>query len=385
MTAEVVRRAHVANATLSPSELSRAVARPLPIDRAERLIEEMLEVDQAVLFASARGALAAAVGVLARKGTVALPAYTCVAVANAIRSGDATPIYVDVDQRGLVPVDRWPDADLVLVQDTYGFVSEPPAGRRVVRDCAHRVDLVQTRGCLCRITSFEHSKWLTSGQGGLAVTEDADLARAMRQLRDQRTEPSETIKHAGVTLATLVAGRLQFQGRSRPAYWVRRVPEAFAPDRLRGQSRTELNGEGVAPPLLGRPNRVVARLIVSQLRQLQAVSESRSQVVALYDRIAGMHRDAVPLVRYPLLVGDPHAVESRFVKGGWDVSGRWFNAPLHPVGANAERLGFNPGSAPQAERLAASVINLPTHPLVSEKDATRLIELALEVEALPVA
>lgn len=385
MPTGVVRRAHVANATLSPSEITRAVARPLAIDRAEHMIEEMLGVDNAVLFASARGAVAAAVGVLAPKGTVALPAYTCVAVANAIRSGHATPIYVDVDQRGLVPADRWPDADLILAQDTYGFVSDAPAGRPVVRDCAHRADLVQTRGSLCRITSFEHSKWLTTGQGGLAATEDAELARAMRQWRDQRTEPSQTLKHAGVTLSTLVAGRLQFHGRGRPAYWVRRVPASLAPDRLRGQSEAELNGNGVASPLLGRPNRIVARLMVGQLRQLRAVGEKRSHIVALYDRVAGVRRDALPLVRYPLLVGDPNAVESRFVEGGWEISGRWFNAPLHPFGANAERLGFHPGSAPRAEGLAASVINLPTHPLVSERDATRLIELALEANARPIA
>ena len=35
------------------------------------------------------------------------------------------------------------------------------------------------------------------------------------------------------------------------------------------------------------------------------------------------------------------------------------------------------------ERLAATVVNLPTHPLVSEEDARRMIDLALKNGARP--
>jgi dTDP-4-amino-4,6-dideoxygalactose transaminase len=136
----------------------------------------------AVVFANARGALAAAIVALAPSGLVAVPAYTCVAVPDAVTRARGELVYADVDGRGLVPAGGWPASDVALVQDTYGFVSELPDDRHVVCDSTHRADLVLRggRGAV-RVTSFEHSKTLSAGQGGLAVTDDPDLARRMRE------------------------------------------------------------------------------------------------------------------------------------------------------------------------------------------------------------
>jgi perosamine synthetase len=377
-----VRRAHVPNTTLTPQEVVRAWASPLPVDSAERQIESMLGFP-AVLFASARGALASAIATLASSEGVVIPAYTCAAVANASISAGHLPAYVDVDDRGLVPSESWPKGRLAIVQDTYGSQAPTPEAL-VIRDDAHGLLLQLVAASSVTITSFEHSKSLSAGQGGLALTTDGELAAELRRVRDQAAAPTRRSRHVLFTLLTLATGRLEYQGRHRFADPFGRIAYRVDLSRLAGQSQLELQGSGVDAHLLGRPNPSVARLMVGQLRRVHSIGAHRSRIVELYDRAAGIERPAESLVRYPMVVSNPAAFEDRLLQHGWDVRGRWFSAPLHPAGANLERLGYERGSAPVAERLAATVVNLPTHPLVSDQDARSLIELALECDAQPI-
>jgi dTDP-4-amino-4,6-dideoxygalactose transaminase len=371
----------VANATLSWRELVHALARPLGVEEAERRIAGQVKGGHPVLFASARGALAAAVRALAQGGRVAVPAYTCIAVPNAVRSGGAHPLFADVDALGLVPPDGWPACDAVIIQDSYGFDAEGLADRIVIRDAAHRPRLDPGKHDAVVVSSFEHSKWLCAGQGGLAVTRDAALATQLRALRDGHSVQHSRLTHGFVTLLTLAAGRLQYGGHGRLARPLRRVAIRLAPERMAGQCFSELAGEGVDPALLGRPNGTVARLIISQLARRERVSAHRARIVALYDIEAGVRRPPLPLLRYPLRVDRPERFERELRQHGWDLSGRWFRSPLHPGEEIPPAYGFDPHRAPEAVRLAGSVVNLPTHPLVDERDARTLVRLALDAGA----
>ncbi len=154
----MMRRVHVPNATLGWSDLLHALARPLDVTEAERAIERLTGAPHAVLFATARAAIAAAVASLAPGGRVALPAYTCIATADAVLHAGAEPVYADVDERGIVPADGWPDSDIVLVQDTYGFTAGFPEGRTAIRDAAHRADLLLNVTGSAVISSFGAGK-----------------------------------------------------------------------------------------------------------------------------------------------------------------------------------------------------------------------------------
>ena len=317
-----VRRAHVPNPTVTQREALAALGSPLPVESAERQIETMLGFS-AVLFASARGALTAAIATLASSEEVAIPAYTCAAVANAVISAGHVPLYVDVDEGGLVRSESWPEGRLALVQDTYGFRAPTPPNHLVIRDSAHRLILDTVADSSVTVTSFEHSKWISAGQGGLALTTDPDLAVELRRLRDQAGRQTSRLRHVFFTLLTLTTGRLEYRGRPRSADPFGRIAYRVDTDRLRGQSELELRGSGVDPQLLGRPNSSVASLMVSQLRQVDRIGTHRSGIVALYDRAAGFERSVDPLVRYPMLVSEPDVFEGRlleqagtFVAGG---------------------------------------------------------------------
>ena len=124
--------------------------------------------------------------------------------------------------------------------------------------------------------------------------------------------------------------------------------------------------------------------MVSQVRRAAGLSAHRARIVSVYDRRAGIQRGAEPLVRYPLIAEDPDRFEAALERAGWDVRGRWFNGPVHPRSSDLAALGYQPGSAPNAERLAATVVNLPTHPLISSQAAEALIDAAIAAGAEPV-
>jgi dTDP-4-amino-4,6-dideoxygalactose transaminase len=380
----VGRRAHVPNATLSVRELLRGFARPMDTETAERFAADALGAPAAVLFASARGALAAALASLHPNPRVAIPAYTCIAVPNAVFSAGGTPVYVDVDERGLVPAASWPEADIVMVQDTYGARAPIPADRLVVRDASHCAHDLSLEAAQITVTSFEHSKGLAVGRGGVALTTDPAAADAMRAFRDAIPPAAGRIRDLAATAVIRQAGRWHWQGRSRAAGRMRRAARLLDPDRLAGQSRSELAGRGVPSQLLGRPDRAAARLICSQLARAERVAEHRRRVVSIYDERAGVGGEAMPLVRYPMWAEDPSRVEAAVASTtGWDIGGRWFASPLHPPAADPDSFGFVAGAAPTAALLARTVINLPTHPLVTERDAVTLVSAALAAGARP--
>ena len=314
--------------------------------RAEEVLASLLGVGDVVLFASARGALSACIRALAAGKDVALPAFTCAAVPNAALSAGSSPVYVDVDSRGLVPADAWPAGPLPVVQDTYGFEVEGPVGRTFIRDSAHRAYPLRLAGAVVAVTSFEHSKALSAGRGGLAATDDLELAATLRQLRAGAATDRRRVRRHAVTVATYAMGRFDSAGRHRAAELFRKVAWHLDESRLLGQSTSELAGHGVDRWLLGEADPIVAHLMVSQVRRGAGLSAHRARIVSVYDQRAGIQRRAEPLVRYPLIAEDPDRFEAALERAGWDVRGRWFNGPVHPRTSDLSALGYKPGTAP---------------------------------------
>ena len=375
-----VRHAHVPNASLSFRELAVALLRPMSIEEAEVEAARLFPDHHAVAFASCRGTLAAATAVLAPSGKVGIAGYTCTAVPNGVISGGGSPIYVDVDGTGLVPTSAWPAADALIVQDTYGFRSPVPTGRTVIRDAALCADgFGCDEGVTVSVTSFEHSKALSAGQGGLALTRVGDVADgcgagAIRHPATGAVPPTQCSPWSSCSAAacSIEATRSAAWGGGCSEQW----PQLRGgPDRQRAARR------GVDPMLLGRPSRCAARLMILQLTRAPALAAHRSHIVGIYNDRAGVGGQALPLSRYPMTVSDTSAFASAMRSAGWALGSPWFNAPLHPARALPQDFGYRVSADSGASRLAETVVNLPTHPLVSAGDADELIGIALAVGA----
>ncbi len=176
--------------------------------------------------------------------------------------------------------------------------------------------------------------------------------------------------------------RLEYRGVGVPAFGITGVRRLIEANRLREEQESELALYVVVPSTLGRPDSSTARLVTTQLRRVSTVAEHRAHVVGLYDRAAGLSRPPEPLLRYPMTVDDPPALHERLRSAGWDVAGRGLSR--RPTTDPVE-CRYQPGTAPYSEQLSATAVELPTHPLVRDEDAGRLIALALEAGARPVS
>ena len=126
---------------------------------------------------------------------VALPAYVCRSVWDAITLARCTPVLVDSDWETLAPsLDevRAARPDAVLVAHLAGVRSPVEhflgQGWLVIEDCAQRIELqdrpAQPDPDHARLYSFEATKVITCGEGGALAVQSGELFEAARRLRD---------------------------------------------------------------------------------------------------------------------------------------------------------------------------------------------------------
>lgn len=117
---------------------------------------------------------------------VLVPAFTFIATASAVLRVGARPVFGDVDDDGLLDLDRAPRADAVIAVGLYGRVLDAGAlGIPVIEDCAQSLSAPRA-GSLGRASccSFDPTKTLSApGSGGALLTDDAALAGRVRELR----------------------------------------------------------------------------------------------------------------------------------------------------------------------------------------------------------
>jgi dTDP-4-amino-4,6-dideoxygalactose transaminase len=151
---------------------------------------------------------------------VVCPSFSFIATANAIRYCGATPVFADVSAQdgNLTPesvtavlTER---TKAVLVVHQGGQPADVPAIRNAVGDvpvvedaaCAAGATLhgnpVGT-GALLAAWSFHPRKLLTTGEGGMVTTDDAEWAARIRRLREHGMTVSAADRHAAGTKVLL--------------------------------------------------------------------------------------------------------------------------------------------------------------------------------------
>jgi dTDP-4-amino-4,6-dideoxygalactose transaminase len=146
---------------------------------------------------------------------VIVPSLSFIATANAVRYVGAQPVFADVDltTQNLVPETVEPRLTdrtrAVIVVDQAGVPADldgiralcEPRGVFVVEDAAcaagstYKGRPVGARSALAAY-SFHPRKLLTTGEGGMLVTPDAQVATLLRRLREHGMDVSATRRHA---------------------------------------------------------------------------------------------------------------------------------------------------------------------------------------------
>lgn len=228
-------------------------------------------------------------------------------------------------------------------------------GFRVVEDASHAIG-ARYRGAPVgagtqsdlTVFSFHPVKIITTGEGGMVVTNRDDLAAAVRLLRSH-----------GIT---------------------------------RDPSRMEKADEGpwyyeqVDLGLNYRLTDIQSALGASQMDRLEAFIERRHRAADRYDRaLAGLPLelpirpagDRSALHLYPVVVTrEPRAKERRRVFDALRAAGIAANVHYLPVSLQPHyrRLGFKPGHCPAAERYYDGAISLPMFPGLTDADQDRVVD-----------
>jgi perosamine synthetase len=140
---------------------------------------------------------------------VIVPSFTFIAAANAIRYEGATPVFVDIDPSTLnIDPARVEDAitahtRAILVVHTFGVPAEMDALEEIAQRYRLRIleDACEAIGATYRekkvgtfgaagVFAFYPNKQITTGEGGMIVTADAQMAERVRALRNQGRYPS---------------------------------------------------------------------------------------------------------------------------------------------------------------------------------------------------
>ena len=325
---------------------------------------------------------------------IVVPGFTCFAVPNAIRFAGAKPVYADIapGSYNLDPANVeeaiTSRTKALLIQHTFGLpapVSELLAVAakhklHVIEDCAHTLGSTYEGRSLGTFghAAFFSSQWskpYTTGLGGIALTQDSELAERLSQLQNEFLEPSWAAK-----LRISIQYQVYQRFFSPRVYW-------WAQDLLRGAGRlglliassSEPELHGVMPQdhhwRMGRPQQQAG---LRQLVNVPSNQRHRRKLATIYDKGLKESKWRVPtrskqtvLLRYPVQVRNKNELLQMARRERIEL-GSWFDTPLHGSRLSEHHMaGYTLGQCPNAEAAAAEVVNLPLHNRVTPAEANR--------------
>ena len=195
------------------------------------------------------------------------------------------------------------------------------------------------------VFAFYPNKQITTGEGGVVVTDDPVLASTFHSLRNQ--------------------------GRDEDGTWLRHVRLGYN----------------------YRLDELSAAIGVAQLERLEELAEGRARVARVYEG-ALASQDWVRLPRaapgetvdwFVYVVRLDGAVDRAMVIRDLDalgVASRPYFSPLHLQPFYVETFGYRPGDFPITERVAASTLALPFSARLSDEDVRYVAEALIEVVGL---
>lgn len=266
---------------------------------------------------------------------VILPSYTCDALLNAVLYLNAQPKIVDVEyETGNISPDEVKKnitarTKAIIVPHSFGFPARIDQivsfGIPVIEDCAVSIGAkyknknVGSFG-LISVCSFYATKMLTTGEGGMILTDDEGIAAVVRELRDY-------------------TGHLEF--RVRYNYKMTDIAAAMGIIQLKKLDSF-----------------IVKRILLAD-RYTSLLRKYPDLILPDYDRNGMCPVFYRYIVKIP---GRDVEMVRNIMKEKGIFCGRAVLQPLHRL------LGLPCEGYPNSEKLAQDVISLPIYPSLSEED-----------------
>lgn len=335
------------------------------VDKFEKAITEFVGAEYAVAVSSGTAALHTAMYAIgiAPDDEVIVPTMTFVATANAVVFQGGRPVFCDVDADRLlidpnqVEAKITPKTKAIVAVDYTGQT----CGYDVLRKIADKNNLVLVAdachsiggeykgrkvGTLADLTafSFHPVKHITTGEGGMVVTDNPKYYQRMR-----------TFRNHGITLDQ--------RQRAEKGQWFYEVEDLGYNYRI-----TDIQ----------------CALGTSQLKKLPGWIKRRQEIALRYDEsfkglseikpldVMSCSSHAYHLYVVRILDADRNEVFSFLRDAGIGVNVHYIPVHLHPF--YRRHFGTKQGLCPVAEKAYKQIISLPMFPLMTDEDVDTVIQ-----------
>ncbi len=308
-----------------------------------------------------------AAGIGASDEVITTP-FSFVASSNVMLYQNATPIFVDIDPKTLNIDPNQVEEKIrerralgkrvkaILPVHVFGQPAEMDALTEIVRryDVTMIEDACEAMGAEFKsrqvgtfgkaaVFAFYPNKQMTTGEGGMIVTDDEEWARLFRSLRNQ--------------------------GRDDDGTWLRHIRLGYN----------------------YRLDEMSAALGLAQLRRIEELMQKRERVAQMYnDRLAKMPGVQIPYIApqttrmswFVYVIRLAPEVDRDRVMQALEASGipsRPYFSPIHLQPFYRERFGFQEGSFPVTERVARSTLALPFYGNLEEEQINLVCETLSQV------
>ena len=332
---------------------------------------------------------------------VVLPGFTCFVVPSAIKYLGAKPCYVDIEP-GTYNMDPERIAGkitgktrAVIAQHTFGIPARMDAimevarghGLFVIEDSCHAVGskyMGQTVGTFgdAAFFSSQWSKPVTTGLGGWVKSNNPAFSEKLLLAYPSFQGPSaaeslvlrmQYLMHEAFLSPSLFWG-------ARGAYrWLARHRLAI------GSSSGDECGCSMPPRYEKRMADWQKKTAERKLSGIASLIGHRRRVASEYERLlpqAGFKppdppgRSETVFLRYPVRVLDKKGFLESARRNRVEI-GDWFVSPLHPNMSGWEKLDYERGMCPQAEKACVETVNLPTHGRIGKREIEKAMDLFL--------
>lgn len=401
------------------------------IKQLEENFAKYIGVKYAFSFNSGRSSLFAILKALnlPRGSNVLLQAFTCNAVPNPILWAGLNPVYVDCADNfnidiedlkkkinALICVNKRIENTVLVLQHTFGI----PANMNEVMDIVRQYDLILIEDCAhalgaeydrkealpaearrakvgtfgkAAFFSFSRDKVISCVYGGMAVTNDNELAKRLETLQQEFGKPSlwwtrQQLLHP-VILHYIVLPLYKFLDLGKLflifSQWTHLLSKAVSFKEKRG----------VKPDYFPKalPN-ALALMAQNQLSKLDTFYNHRKQLSQFYyenlkntsfilpdmadkSRSQSDRGSSISSGQSFLRFAVRHPKAHEIIYDAWHhqniLLGDWYTTAIAPDDTKMETMRYKQGMAPNAEKLSKETINLPTHINISMEDAERVV------------
>ena len=317
---------------------------------------------------------------------VAIQAYTCSAVPEAVFASQANPLYIDVVEEGVtmspdnleLKLKNVKNVKAVVIQHTFGIVADVERiveiskkyNLIVIEDCCHSYNSEYKGHKVGSFSdasfySFEWGKPISLGLGGAAQVKNKKMLDRIKLQYNSLTNPP--ISAELQLFIQKVAFLILYSPRT---YWtVKRLYHFFSKYGIIKGNHLSIEINQRSKEFDYKISRILKYKISKKLNRLSLFEEKSQKVVSLYEKnlrklnsvkkIKILPGSKPIYARYPIWVSNKEKTSNLAYVNKVEIAS-WYSSPVHPyVGGQLSSDGYQIGSCPNAEQSSRHIVSLP--------------------------